>query len=80
MPPPLRYDVISPPRPTSWVKGKKPCAGINPSFYKKKRISLDYLSQYYKESQVSEKMWCMAILGVRVMGHGHYREEKFSIF
>ena len=38
------------------------------------------MSQYYTESQVSEKMWCMAILGVRVVGSGHYRDEKFSLF
>ena len=25
-------------------------------------------------------MWCMAILGVRVVGSGHYRNEKFSLF
>ena len=76
----LRYALIFSPSATSWGKGKKPCAGIDPSFYKKKRISLDYLSQYYTESQVSEIMWCMAILEVRVMGYGHYRDEKFPFF
>ena len=29
---------------------------------------------------MSEKMWCMAILGVRVVGSGHYGDEKFSLF
>ena len=29
---------------------------------------------------MSEKMCCMAILGVKVVGSGHYGDEKFSLF
>ena len=60
---------------SSWGKGKKP----DPPFYKKSVYRLTIWANIIL-SLKSEKMWCMAILGVRVMSSGHYRDEKFSFF
>ena len=75
MPPPLRYALISsPPRPLG-EKGKNRIR----RFTKKSVHRLTIWANIIL-SPKTEKMWCMAILGVGVMGSGHYRDEKFSYF
>ena len=74
MSPLLHYALISPPRPLG-EKGKNRIR----RFTKKSVYRLTIWANIIL-SPKSEKMWCMAILGVRVRGSGHYRDEKFSFF
>ena len=79
--PPLHCALIPPPLAPLDEKGKNRVREFICRFTKIAYILLDCLSQYYTGSQVSAKnVWCMAVLGVRVIGSGHYRDEKFSFF
>ena len=81
MPPPIRYALIPPtPPPTSWGKGKKLVQELIRCFTKKAYIAWLNEPILYWVPSVRKNVWCMAVLGVRVMGSGHYCDEKFSFF
>ena len=67
-----------PPPPTSWGKGKKPCAGIYPSFYKKSVYRWTISANIILSPSVTKNLWCMAVLWLRIMASGRYRDDKFS--
>ena len=78
--PPLHSELDSfpPPPPTSWGTGKKPCAGIYPSFYKKSLYRWTISANIILSPSDRKKVLCMAVLWVRIMAFDRYRDDKFS--
>ena len=49
-------------------------------FTKKAHIAWLFEPILYCVPSVRKNVWRMAVLGVRILGSGHYRDEKFSFF
>ena len=75
--PPLHSALISLPPSHLLEKREKPCAWIYPSFYKKSVYRWTIWASIILSPSVTKNMWCIAVLGVRIMGSDHYCDKKF---
>ena len=78
--PPLHSALISLPPSHLLEKREKPCAWIYPSFYKKSVYRWTIWASIILSPSVRKNLWCMAVLGVRIMGSDLYRDKKFIFF
>ena len=58
-------------------ENEKPCAGMYPSFYKKNVHRWTISANIILSPSVRKNVWCMAVLWVRIMASGRYRDDKF---
>ena len=65
------------PPPFLREKGKNRVRELIRRLTKKAYIAWLFEPILYWVPSVRKNVWCMAVLGVRVIGSGHYRDEKF---